>query len=183
MDVPDEAGGTDGAREPAWPDLAGRLRRAGLRVTSQRLAVMHAVAQQPHSTADQVLGTLAGRSAASAPGHPTPGVTGPGISRQAVYDVLSAGVAAGLLRRIEPAGSPARYETRTGDNHHHLICRVCGRTADVDCATGSAPCLHPGSPGADTVWADGFLVEEAEIVFWGRCAACARTGTPIRPSP
>ncbi|TKV62205.1 transcriptional repressor [Nakamurella flava] len=161
------------------PDLADRLRRAGLRVTSQRLAVLRVVADHPHSTADQVLDLVApGRTAVAEPTAP-----GARISRQAVYDVLSAGVTAGLLRRIEPAGSPARYETRTGDNHHHLICRICGHTADVDCAIGAAPCLHPADQDRETVGSDGFLVEEAEIVFWGRCAACAAPRTATDPSP
>lgn len=171
--------GTDGVREPATPDLADRLRRAGLRVTSQRLAVLRAVADHPHSTADQVLARLTLRRAPTVDAE----ITGLRISRQAVYDVLSAGVTAGLLRRIEPAGSPARYETRTGDNHHHLVCRVCGHTADVDCTIGTAPCLHPALADGDTVGPDGFLVEEAEIVFWGRCAACAGPRASTDPSP
>lgn len=87
------------------------------------------------------------------------------MSTQAVYDVLHACVKAGLVRRIEPAGSSARYETRTGDNHHHLVCRVCGRVADVDCAVGEKPCLEPSD-------LDGFAVDEAEVVFWGVCADC-----------
>jgi Fur family ferric uptake transcriptional regulator len=95
------------------------------------------------------------------------------VSTQAVYDVLAACVDAGLVRRIEPAGSAARYETRTGDNHHHVVCRWCGTTADVDCVVGEAPCLHPST-------AEGFVVDEAEVVFWGTCAACraAGRGTP-----
>ncbi len=87
------------------------------------------------------------------------------LSTQAVYDILRAFHEASLVRRIEPAGSPARYETRVGDNHHHLICRVCGVTVDVDCALGEAPCLEASA-------ADGFEVDEAEVIFWGRCAAC-----------
>lgn len=179
-----ETFGAQSVRGPVWPDLADRLRGAGLRVTAQRLAVLQVVAEHPHSTADQVLAALALRRPPAPEGSADRPATvggGPGISRQAVYDVLTAGVGAGLLRRIEPAGSPARYEARAGDNHHHLICRVCGRTVDVDCATGIAPCLLPAVPGVDTVGSDGFLVEEAEIVFWGRCADCVPTTADSSP--
>jgi Fur family ferric uptake transcriptional regulator len=128
------------------------LRESGLRVTAQRLAVLRAVATHPHGTADAV--AAAARADLGT------------ISVQAVYDVLSALVDAGLVRRLQPAGSPARFETRTGDNHHHVVCRDCGHTADVDCATGSAPCLTP----SDDL---GFAIDEAEIIFWGHCQACA----------
>ncbi|BBY19113.1 Fur family transcriptional regulator [Mycolicibacterium litorale] len=133
-------------------DLAARLRAAGLRVTAPRLAVLTALADAPHSTADDVAGHV--REALGS------------VSTQAIYDVLRACVSAGLVRRIEPAGSSARYETRIGDNHHHLVCRGCGRVADVDCVVGAAPCLHPA--GVE----DGFTVDEAEVVFWGTCADC-----------
>lgn len=163
--------------------LAERLRQAGLRVTAQRLAVLQAVAAHPHSTADEVLGLVV----AGVDGVPGSGtsVARQGISRQAVYDVLTAGVSAGLLRRIEPAGSPARYETRAGDNHHHLICRACGHTADVDCAVGEAPCLHPLPlpPGPQAPRLSGFRIDEAEIVFWGWCADCDRDRSTADPSP
>lgn len=89
------------------------------------------------------------------------------ISTQAVYDGLSVLAAAGLLRRIEPAGSPARYETRVGDNHHHVVCRVCGKAQDIDCAVGAAPCLDPSETG-------GFAIDEAEVTFWGVCPACQK---------
>ena len=89
------------------------------------------------------------------------------LSTQAVYDILAAFHNSSLVRRIEPAGSPARYETRVGDNHHHLICRDCGLTVDVDCAIGEAPCLTPGAH-------EGFEVDEAEVIFWGRCASCQK---------
>jgi Fur family ferric uptake transcriptional regulator len=128
------------------------LRESGLRVTAQRLAVLRAVATHPHGTADAVAATARADLGT--------------ISVQAVYDVLSALVDAGLVRRLQPAGSPARFETRTGDNHHHVVCRDCGHTADVDCATGSAPCLTP----SDDL---GFAIDEAEIIFWGHCQACA----------
>ncbi|WP_317155020.1 Fur family transcriptional regulator [[Mycobacterium] appelbergii] len=127
------------------------LRAAGLRVTAPRVAVLNALVAAPHSTADDVANLV--RQVLGS------------VSTQAVYDVLHACVKAGLVRRIEPAGSSARYETRTGDNHHHLVCRVCGRVADVDCAVGQAPCLEPSD-------LDGFAVEEAEVVFWGTCADC-----------
>lgn len=141
------------------------LRAAGLRVTAPRLAVLKVVAAQPHSDADRIA-TEVRRELGS-------------VSTQAVYDVLKACVGAGILRRIEPAGSPARFEARTGDNHHHLVCRSCGAVTDVDCAVGHAPCLDP----SDT---HGYLVDEAEVVFWGLCPAC-RSAEPaqmnVNPSP
>jgi len=140
-------------------DAEALLRRHGLQVTAQRLAVLRAVATRPHGTADEVCQVV--RDAIGS------------VSRQAVYDALTVFTERELLRRIEPAGSPARYETRVGDNHHHLICRACGRTVDVDCAVGEAPCLT----AADAL---GFEVEEAEVVYWGRCPDCvasARGGT------
>jgi Fur family ferric uptake transcriptional regulator len=133
-------------------DPATRLRAAGLRVTAPRLAVLSALEAEPHSTADDVANQV--REALGK------------VSTQAIYDVLRACVTAGLIRRIEPAGSSARYETRIGDNHHHVVCRGCGRVSDVDCAVGAAPCLHPA--GLE----DGFTVDEAEVVFWGTCAEC-----------
>jgi Fur family ferric uptake transcriptional regulator len=136
------------ARLPA--DL---LREQGLSVTAQRLAVIHAVTKRPHSTADQVAAAATAELGA--------------VSRQAVYDALAVLAEKGVLRRIQPMGSPARYETRVGDNHHHLICRSCGRVEDVDCAVGAAPCLT----AAD---AHGYAVDEAEVIYWGRCARCRR---------
>jgi Fur family ferric uptake transcriptional regulator len=132
-------------------DPAVLLRRSGLQVTAQRLAVLSAIADRPHATADDIAEVVRGRIGA--------------ISRQAVYDALGALAERGLIRRIQPAGSPARYEDRTGDNHHHLICRECGTVVDVDCAAASAPCLS----AADHA---GFEIDEAEVVFWGRCPAC-----------
>jgi Fur family transcriptional regulator, stress-responsive regulator len=128
------------------------LRQRGIQVTAQRLAVLRAVASQPHTTADVVAETV--RSEIGA------------ISRQSVYDALGVLVAEGLIRRIQPSGSPARFEARVGDNHHHVICRLCGRTADVDCAVGSAPCLT----AADDL---GYEIDEAEVIYWGRCPTCA----------
>ena len=135
------------------------LQKAGLRTTAPRLAILEAVAGEgKHKDAD-TLAALARRRLGT-------------LSTQAVYDNLHALVAAGLVRRIEPAGQPALYETRVGDNHHHLVCRRCGITADVDCVIGSAPCLAPSS-------AHGFAVDEAEVIFWGLCPDCqARPQTP-----
>ena len=130
---------------------ADLLRQHGLQVTAQRLAVLRAVTGRPHCTADEVAEAVRAEIGA--------------ISRQAVYDALGVLVDKGLLRRIQPAGSRARYEQRVGDNHHHLVCRSCGRVVDVDCAVGAAPCLR----AAD---ASGFAIDEAEITFWGRCPDC-----------
>ncbi|MGV9674694.1 Fur family transcriptional regulator [Nocardia sp. NPDC003482] len=134
-------------------DPRARLREAGLRVTAPRVAVLDAVVAQPHSDADRVAAAVRERLGT--------------VSTQAVYDVLRACVHAGLLRRIEPAGSAALYEARTGDNHHHLVCRQCGTVVDVDCAVGHAPCLDPSD-------AHGFVIDEAEVVYWGLCANCRR---------
>jgi Fe2+ or Zn2+ uptake regulation protein len=134
---------------------ADLLRQHGLQVTAQRLAVLAAVARRPHATADDVAKAVRAEI----------GV----ISRQAVYDALAVLADKGIIRRIQPAGSPTRYEDRAGDNHHHLICRSCGRMVDVDCAVGAAPCLTP-------VDDSGFEIDEAEVVYWGRCPEClART--------
>ena len=132
-------------------DPTEMLRERGLRVTAQRLAVLRAVSDAPHVSADVVVEAVRGEIGA--------------ISVQAVYDALSALTEKGLLRRIQPAGSPARYEGRVGDNHHHLICRVCARMVDVDCAVGEAPCLT-------AVEDAGFEIDEAEVVYWGRCPEC-----------
>ena len=132
-------------------DVSALLRSHGLQVTAQRLAVFRAVASRPHSAADEIYAAV----------HAELGT----ISKQAVYDALAVLTEKGLLRRIQPAGSSARYETRAGDNHHHLICRSCRRIVDVDCAAGEAPCLHPSDE-------HGFAIDEAEVVFWGECDAC-----------
>jgi Fur family ferric uptake transcriptional regulator len=138
---------------PVDPDDAAlqALRVVGLRVTTPRRAVVAWLAEHPHSTADAV-----GRGVREQLDS---------VSTQAVYDVLAACTDAGLLRRIEPAGHPARYERRTGDNHHHMVCRGCGRTEDVDCVVGARPCLEP-------VDDHGFALDEAEVVFWGLCPTC-----------
>jgi Fur family transcriptional regulator, stress-responsive regulator len=127
------------------------LRDQGLQVTPQRMAVLRAVATHPHTTADEIW-ALAREEIGS-------------ISRQSVYDALATLVERGVLGRVQPAGSPARYEDRVGDNHHHLVCRECGRVEDVDCVVGAAPCLTPSQD-----W--GFEVEEAQVVFLGRCPEC-----------
>jgi Fe2+ or Zn2+ uptake regulation protein len=139
-----------------WTDVAATLRAAGMRVTTPRVAVLSEVMVGQHVTADQIAARVRGR-------------VGP-ISTQAVYDVLGALTRAGLLRRIEPAGSPTRYETRVGDNHHHVVCRACGAIADVDCVVGEPACLSPSDAG-------GFVVDEAEITFWGLCPACQTADT------
>ena len=127
------------------------LRGAGLRVTRPRVAVLSAVRDQPHADTDVIF-----RGVRETLGE---------VSHQAVYDVLRARTDAGLIRRIQPAGTTARYELRVGDSHHHIICRVCGGIADVDCAVGPAPCLSPSDD-------HGFVVDEAEVVFWGICPDC-----------
>ncbi|HEX6969797.1 MAG TPA: Fur family transcriptional regulator [Micromonosporaceae bacterium] len=127
------------------------LRSKGLRVTRPRLAVLEVLACGGHPDVDEITRQVRQRIDS--------------VSTQAVYDVLGALCRAGLARRIEPAGSPARYEARAGDNHHHIVCRGCGHVADVDCAVGSAPCLDPN----DT---HGFEVDEAEVTFWGLCPTC-----------
>ncbi len=130
------------------------LRSRGLRVTRPRLAVLTVLAEGGHMEVDEITRRVRNRLDS--------------VSTQAVYDVLAALCRVGLARRVEPAGSPALYEARVGDNHHHVVCRGCGSIADVDCAVGQAPCLDP----SDT---HGFLVDEAEVTFWGLCPACQRT--------
>lgn len=137
------------------------LRDAGLRVTRPRLAVLAAVHDRPHADTDTVIATARA-------GTPT-GVShqlSPMVSHQAVYDVLRVLTDAGLVRRIQPLGSVARYEARVGDNHHHVVCRSCGAIADVDCAAGEAPCLTASDDS-------GFVIDEAEVIYWGRCPACS----------
>ena len=137
---------------PATSELEDLLRAASLRVTRPRVAVLAAVYGNPHADTNAIIGHVR-RDLAE-------------VSQQAVYDVLRALTDAGLLRRIHPPGSVARYESRVGDNHHHVVCRSCGTIDDVDCAVGSAPCLT----AAD---GHGYAVDEAEVVFWGVCPGCA----------
>ncbi len=136
----------------ASKDPVALLRSAGLRVTGPRVAVLDAVRARPHSGADDLAAVVRAEVGS--------------VSTQAIYDVLRACVKAGLLRRIEPAGSSALYEARIGDNHHHLVCRLCQKVVDVDCVVGASPCLKPSHT-------HGFVVEEAEVVFWGLCPECA----------
>ena len=143
------------------PSPDALLRAHGLQVTAQRLAVLHAVSEHPHAATEDIYEVVQARLGA--------------VSRQAVYDALAAFTDRGLVRRVQPPGSPARYETRHGDNHHHLICRSCQRMVDVDCAVGSAPCLDVGD-------AHGFEIDEAEIVYWGRCPECIAKGTLAQPT-
>src|SRR5580704_13403277 len=132
-------------------DSAALLRRHDVQVTAQRLAVLRAVSDRPHSTADEIDKVV--RAAIGS------------ISPQSVYNAVGTLSEKGLIRRIQPAGSPARFEDRVGDNHHHLICRDCGRVTDVECAVGHAPCLT----AADDA---GYVIDEAEVVYWGRCPEC-----------
>ncbi|MFE0748194.1 Fur family transcriptional regulator [Gordonia sp. NPDC058843] len=132
-------------------DCGRHLRAAGLRVTRPRIAVMQAVRAHPHADTDQVFRFARARL--------------PEVSQQTVYDVLGALTSAGLVRRIQPPGHVSRYESRVGDNHHHVICRTCGFIGDVDCAIGEAPCLAPADDR-------GFVIDEAEVIYWGRCPDC-----------
>jgi Fur family ferric uptake transcriptional regulator len=136
--------------DPNADDLAA-LKAAQLRVTAPRLAVLAVVREGDHMTVDEIADAATVRIGS--------------ISKQGVYDVVAALSRAGLLRRIEPAGSPARFETRVGDNHHHVVCRSCGAVADVDCVVGAAPCLDPQATS-------GFVIDEADVTFWGLCPEC-----------
>lgn len=138
---------------PSPADVERLLRDASLRVTSPRLAVLAAVHEHPHADTDTLLASSRQRLGA--------------VSHQAVYDVLRALTEAGLVRRIQPAGSVARYEARVGDNHHHAVCRTCGAVADVDCAVGETPCLTASDDA-------GYTIDEAEVVYWGSCPDCSR---------
>jgi Fe2+ or Zn2+ uptake regulation protein len=132
------------------------LRGSALRVTRPRVAVLTAVYEHPHADTDSIIGVVRADLGA--------------VSHQAVYDVLRALTAAGLVRRIEPSGSVARYESRVGDNHHHVVCRSCGAIADVDCALGTTPCLTASDD-------QGFAIDEAEVVYWGLCSDCSAAPT------
>ena len=132
-------------------EAAALLREHGMHVTAQRIAVLNAISAHPHATADQILtGTQEQLGS---------------VSKQAVYDALHALSDRGIIRRIQPQGSVARYETRINDNHHHIICRTCGEVADVDCAVGATPCLTASED-------HGFTIDEAEVAYWGRCPRC-----------
>src|SRR5215203_5602978 len=131
-----------------------------LRVTRPRLAVLSAVHARPHADTDSIIGAVRADLGA--------------VSHQAIYDVLRALTAAGLIRRLQPPGSVARYEARVGDNHHHVVCRICGVIADVDCAVGYTPCLTATDDA-------GFEIDEAEVIYWGRCPACVAERRPAPP--
>lgn len=133
-------------------DQEQRLRTAGLRVTRPRLAVLDAVHAHPHADTDSIIGAVREHL--------------PEVSHQAVYDSLNTLTASGLVRRIQPLGSVARYESRLGDNHHHVVCRSCGSIADVDCAVGDAPCLSASDD-------NGYVIDEAEVIYWGLCPSCS----------
>jgi Fe2+ or Zn2+ uptake regulation protein len=137
---------------PVTSDFEAQLRQVSLRVTQPRLAVLATLHDHPHIDTDTVFTLVRAEL--------------PAVSRQAVYDVLHALTDSGLLRRIQPAGATAHYESRVGDNHHHLVCRSCGDIVDVDCAVGHAPCLTASDE-------DGFAVDEVEVVYWGTCPRCA----------
>jgi len=132
-------------------DKAVLLRRQGVQVTAQRVAVLRAVSDGPHSTAAQIAAVVRSQIGA--------------VSLQAVYDALATLADRGIIRRIQPAGSPARYEDRVDDNHHHLICRTCGQMIDVDCAVGETPCLTAAEDS-------GYAIDESEVIYWGRCPEC-----------
>ena len=149
---------TAAASEAPHTELAGALRASGLRVTAPRLGVMQALRARPHSDTESVIRAVR-RDLGS-------------VSAQAVYNVLAALVDVGLVRRVEPAGSPALYELRVGDNHHHIVCRGCGSTTDVDCVVGRRPCLTPSET-------HGFALDEAEVTFWGLCPECQASDSPV----
>ncbi len=141
---------------PSTAELQELLRGAELRVTRPRIAVLRAAHSHQHADTDSIIGAVRQEL--------------PEVSHQAVYDCLSALTTAGLLRRIQPLGSVARYESRVGDNHHHVVCRSCGAIADVDCAVGHAPCLTASDD-------HGFTIDEAEVIFWGLCSDCSTVRT------
>ncbi|WP_353953831.1 Fur family transcriptional regulator [Knoellia sp. S7-12] len=147
-------------------DVEELLRGANLRVTRPRVAVLHALHDSPHADTGTVIEQVRARHTS--------------VSHQAVYDCLNALTEAGIVRRLQPTGSVARYELQAGDNHHHAVCRVCGSITDVACATGKAPCLHAQDP-------KGFAVDEAEVIYWGLCATCQKssgtTQSAISTSP
>jgi Fur family ferric uptake transcriptional regulator len=145
---------------PRTPTTAQELRSAGLRVTAARVALLETVRDGDHLGVEAIASGVRDRV-----GH---------ISLPAVYEALHALTAAGLIRRIEPAGSPARFEGRVGDNHHHLVCRTCGVVADVDCATGEAPCLTASEDR-------GFSIDEAEVIYWGLCPECSTARSSSAP--
>jgi Fur family ferric uptake transcriptional regulator len=147
---------------PSASDFQQMLRDVSLRVTRPRVAVLTAVHAYPHADTDSIIRAVREDL--------------PDVSHQAVYDSLSTLTSAGLVRRIQPSGSVARYESRVGDNHHHVVCRACGSIADVDCAVGEAPCLTAADDS-------GFAIDEAEVIYWGLCPDCAAAQPVSRSQP
>jgi Fur family transcriptional regulator, stress-responsive regulator len=147
---------------PSASDFQQMLRDVSLRVTRPRVAVLNAVYTHPHADTESIIRAV--RSDL------------PDVSHQAVYDSLSTLTTAGLVRKIQPSGSVARYESRVGDNHHHVVCRSCGVIADVDCAVGDAPCLTASDD-------NGFSIDEAEVIYWGLCPDCAAAQQVSRSQP
>ena len=143
-------------RPPEPESFEDQLRSCGLQVTAQRLAILEAVSAAPHATAEELTESVRDKIGS--------------ISRQAVYDALGTFADERLIRRIQPTGSPARFEDRVGDNHHHLVCRDCTLIFDIDCAVGDTPCLEADDD-------HGFEIDEAEVVYWGRCPDCVRLST------
>ena len=139
---------------PASPECERLLRESALRVTRPRVAVLNAVREHPHADTESLIGAVRGDLGR--------------VSHQAVYDVLRALTEAGLLRRIQPSGSVARYELKSGENHHHIVCRACGAIADVDCDAGEVPCMTPSDDR-------GYAIDEAEVIYWGLCPGCSST--------
>ena len=146
---------------PTTSEVERILRTVGLRVTRPRVAVLSAVHDHPHADTDSLIGFVRQESG--------------DVSHQAVYDVLRTLTTVGLVRRFQPTGSVARYEARVGDNHHHVVCRSCGAIVDVDCAVGYAPCLTTNGDS-------GFEIDEAEVIWWGRCPACVAATSENQPS-
>jgi Fur family ferric uptake transcriptional regulator len=147
---------------PSSPEIEQVLRQAELRVTRPRIAVLDAVHQHPHTDTNAIIETVRRQLGE--------------VSHQAVYDVLQALTGAGLVRRIQPSGSVARYEARVADNHHHIVCRACGAVVDVDCSVGLAPCLTPSE-------AHGYVIDEAEVIYWGLCPSCSAVPTTAGTAP
>ena len=147
---------------PTTSDFERMLRGAALRVTRPRVAVLTAVHAHPHADTERLLGVVRADLG--------------DVSHQAVYDVLKVLTTAALVRRIQPAGHVARYESRVGDNHHHVVCRSCGVIADADCAVGAAPCLTASDD-------HGFTIDEAEVIYWGQCSDCSTALTSAKPAP
>ncbi|RDH77426.1 transcriptional repressor [Mycolicibacterium moriokaense] len=151
---------------PTAEDFQQMLREVALRVTRPRVGVLTAVHEHPHSDTDSIIRAVRADL--------------PDVSHQAVYDSLSTLTSAGLLRKIQPSGSVARYESRVGDNHHHVVCRSCGVIADVDCAVGDAPCLTASDDDGSLA---GFSIDEAEVIYWGICPDCAAAQEDSRSQP